>query len=118
MAVGQADALDALADIGHPVLGDKVHAAHDAHQRADRSAGAVGIVAAVDSVDHRLFEVAFAVKQAQYHIGHGRGRLEPAQVGAVFHDALTAFLPRYAVFVAVHHQTHAAYHAAVFRQFG
>ena len=113
LAPGDAYGLDAVADVGAPVLGYCGHAAHYAQERAQRGAGAVGVVAAVDGVYQGLLEVALAVQQTQHHEAHVGGRLEPAQVGAVLYQQLAAVAPAHAALVGVHHYAHAARHAAV-----
>ena len=118
VAVGDADGLDAVADVGAPVLRNRRHAAHDAHQRAQCRAGAVGIVAAVDGIDQRLLEIARAVQKTQHHEAHVGRRLEPAQIGAVLHQHFAAVLPAYAACMRLADDVHAARHAAVLRNLG
>lgn len=115
VAVCQADALDAVADVGAPVLRDDGHAAADAEQRAERCAGAVRVVAAVHGQQQRALEVPFPVEQAEDHKAHvGRG-LEPAEVPAVLHERLAHLLPGRALAVGVDHEADAAGDAAVLR---
>ena len=78
-ADGFADRLDPLRRNAGPPL-------DDAEDGADRRAGAVGVVAAVDREAEAAAEIPFAVEQPDDREGDVGGRLEPAEIGAVFDD--------------------------------
>ena len=83
-----ADLHNPVANVLLPISGDSGSTANNAQNSTQSTAGAVGVIAAVDGIDHRLFEVALTVKQADDHKGHIGRCLEPAQVLVGFYQQI------------------------------